>query len=457
MATITQALSRIKGRPLHVQGILDTTAVDRFFAAQGYQWRDRQLGPAVTLELFIRQVMEHNESCGWVRHWARGTFTAGAYCRARQRLPLAGLWALVRLLGAQLRAEFADAEPLWHGLRTFYLDGSGISMPDTPELQAAFGQPGNQRPGCGFPVAHLLLGFDAATGMVLDAIPGPLRTHDLADVQWIHRHLAREDLLIGDRAFGSWTHLALLISKGIHALFPIHQRRIPQSERRQRPRRRLLRRRRGGANARSRRRRNLQPRPPLDCRQVWPKPRLKPAWISAEEYAALPESITVRVIRRTVRRPGGGHMQITVVTTLLDTDEYPAQEVMELGRGRWCAELNIRHLKTTMGLEVLKCKTAAGVLKELAIFLLVYNLVRAVMLKAAAQQHLPLARISFADALAWTRCTPVGATLWTLLSNPLRPDRIEPRAVKRRPKEYDRLNRPRWEMRKALENQRKAG
>ena len=444
MATITQALSRIKGRPLHVPGILDAAAVDGFFAEQGYHWRDRQLGPAVTLELFLRQVMEHNESCGWVRHWAGGTFTTGAYCLARQRLPLAGLWALIRLLAAQLREEFAGAQPLWHGHRTFYLDGSGISMPDTPELQAAFGQPGNQRPGCGFPVAHLLLGFDAATGMVLEAIAGPLRTHDLADVQWIHRHLAREDLLIGDRAFGSWTHLALLISKGIHGLFPIHQRRLARAHK---PR---------GSRRRQRSHRHRAPLPPLDHLEVWPKPLLKPAWISAEEYAALPPSIPVRVIRRTVRRPGGGVMQITVVTTLLDGEQYPPQEVMELGRGRWCAELNIRHLKTTMGLEVLKCKTVAGVLKELAVFLLVYNLVCAVMLKAAAQQHVPLARISFADALAWMRCTPANAALWRLLVNPMRPDRIEPRAVKRRPKEYDRLNRPRWEMRKALENQRKA-
>ncbi|MDP9176037.1 MAG: transposase [Planctomycetota bacterium] len=143
-------------------------------------------------------------------------------------------------------------------------------------------------------------------------------------------------------------------------------------------------------------------------------------------------------------------MEVNLVTTLLDPQAYPADELIELGRGRWSAELNIRHLKTTMGLEILKCKTVAGVLKELAIFLLVYNLVRAVMLDASAEQGVPPDRISFADALAAVRCSRCGQALVALLVNPIRRNRLEPRAVKRRPKEYDRLNRPRQEMRNAL-------
>jgi hypothetical protein len=425
MVSIAGAVARIKDRPLEVKGILDAQAVEQVFIEQGHQWRQRTLGPAQTIELFIRQVIEGNESCACTCQRAGGAFTAGAYCAARSRLPLAGVWNLCHGVAEQLRTDHQQADSLWHGHRTLYLDGTSFSMPDTPQLQAAFGQPTGQRIGCGFPIAHLLVLFDAATGMLLEMIPAPLYTHDLRNVQAIHRHLRPGDLLIGDKAFGSWAHLALLQSAGIGGLFPLHQRRCFKA-----------------ANA--------------DGLETWPKPKNKPAWMDQQTYDALPQQITVRVISRVIRRRGFRPMHVTAVTTLLDGQEYPADELVELGRGRWTAELNIRHLKTTMNMEVLKCTTVEGVLKELAIFCLVYNLVRAVMLKAAAIQKVKVDRISFADALDWVRCTQPGQTLWKLIVNPLRTNRIEPRAVKRRPKEYDRLNKPRREMRISLRNQRKS-
>jgi hypothetical protein len=425
MASIAGTLERIKDRPLEIEGILDAQAVERVFTEHGYEWRQRTLGPAQTIELFIRQVLEGNESCACVRQRAGGAFTAGAYCQARSRLPLAAVWGLCGQAWRQLRVDHQDEAPRWHGHRTFQLDGTSFSMPDTPELQETFGQPGQQRAGCGFPVAHLLVSFDAGTGMLLEAIPAPLRTHDLRDVQFIHRHLQAGDILIGDKAFGSWAHLALLQSAQIHGLFPLHQHRPPRA-----------------GNG--------------DGVEVWPKPPRKPDWLDQARWDALPGQLTVRIVCRTIRRRGFRPLRIELVTTLLEAQEYPAAELVELAKGRWSAELNIRHLKTTMGLEVLKCQSVQGVLKELAIFCLVYNLVRAVMLKASAAQHVEVDRISFADALDWIRCTEPGASLWKLIVNPLRQDRVDPRAIKRRPKPYDLMNQPRAEMRKALKNQAKA-
>ena len=180
--------------------------------------------------------------------------------------------------------------------------------------------------------------------------------------------------------------------------------------------------------------------------------------MSRQEYDALPNSIIVRELRRTVRRTVRlGRVRsvtLTMVTTLLDPASYPASELLELRVRRWDVETNLRHLKITMNMDVLRCKTEQGVRKELAVFCLVYNLVRVVMLEAARRQAVPVARVSFADALKWTRHARPGEALRRLLVNPRRPDRLEPRCKKRRPKQYDLMNKPRDVLRKALKNQR---
>src|SRR6059058_5014733 len=177
--------------------------------------------------------------------------------------------------------------------------------------------------------------------------------------------------------------------------------------------------------------------------------------MSREQYDALPDSIIVREIRRTVRRPDGRRITVTVVTTLLDETLYPADEIVALRLRRWDVETNLRHLKITMGLDVLRCKTELGVRKELAVFCLVYNLVRVVMLEAADRHQVPVSRISFADALKWMRHARPGDRLAELIVNPLRPDRLEPRCRKRRPKQYDLMNKPRDVLRKALKKRRR--
>jgi hypothetical protein len=182
--------------------------------------------------------------------------------------------------------------------------------------------------------------------------------------------------------------------------------------------------------------------------------------MSREQYDALPDSITVREIRRRVRLGKGGRggrrITVTIITTLLDPLLYPADELIELRLRRWDVETNLRHLKTTMGLDVLRCKTEAGVRKELAVFCLVYNLVRVVMLQAADRQRVPVSRISFADALHWMRHARACDRLPDLVINPLRPNRIEPRCRKRRDKQYDLMNKPRRVLRKALQTRSKS-
>jgi hypothetical protein len=295
----------------------------------------------------------------------------------------------------------------------------------------------------------MLVLFSAATGLLLDAFASPLRTGDLAQTPELHLHLDGGDVLIGDDSFGTYAHLALLLQAKLHGLFPVHHRRIvdftpgrphcPEGNKAVAgvPRSRWVR--RLGKD---------------DQIVEWLKPRERPPWMSERQYDALPDSITVRELRRTVTAPDGSPVTLTVVTTLLDPAAYPAGDLMALRLRRWDVETNIGHLKTTMKMDVLRCKSEQGVRKELAVFCLVYNLVRVVMLEAAARQDVAVARVSFADALRWVRHARPGDALPDLAVNPHRPDRAEPRCKKRRAKQYDLMNKPRAQLRKALKKER---
>jgi hypothetical protein len=172
--------------------------------------------------------------------------------------------------------------------------------------------------------------------------------------------------------------------------------------------------------------------------------------MTAEEYARLPESLLVREVRFAVREPGRRVRQVTLVTTLLDPRRYSARALAKLYAQRWQAETDLRHLKQTLGMDVLRCTTLSGVVKELLRFVVVYNLVRRVMREASRRQHVAPDRISFVDALRWLRHARPGEDLPRLRVNPKRPGRVEPRVCKRRPKQYPRMTRPRAELRKAL-------
>lgn len=320
-------------------------------------------------------------------------------------------------------------------------------MPDTPELQAAFGQPGGQKPGCGFPVAHLLAQFHAGTGMLRKMIEAPLRTHDMAGIQATHSHMEVNDVMLGDRAFCSYVHLALLFQAGMHGVFRVHQRIVvdfrigrmhappfgPYSKLRGLPKSRWI-----------------KWQGHLDQLVEYFKPKQKPEWMTTEEFEALPASLVVRELRYQIKEAGYRTREITLVTTLLDPERYPAEELAQLYADRWQVETNLRHLKQTLSMDVLRCKTVEGVQKELRMFALVYNLVRLVMLRSAELQNVRPDRISFVDALRWLSQSGNGRTIAELRIVPRRPHRIEPRVIKRRMKEYDLMTKPRAVLRQAL-------
>lgn len=449
---ITGALGRIKRDPL---GALGRGAVESVCRELGYAWRDRTLDPATTLALFVQQVLHGNCPCSEVRHLAAGPwFTPGAYCQARARLPLAVYQSLLtRVVDAAL-PHTRQGGHRWRGHRVFHVDGTTFSMPDTPRLQEAFGHPAGQARGCSFPAAHLLVLFSASTGLLLDAAAGPLYTGDVGAAAGMHPHLDEGDVLVGDDAFGTYAHLALLLRAGLHGLFPVHHSRTVDFT----PGRPHCREGKGAAPGMPRSR-WLKPLGRDDQVVEWFKPKEKPRWMGERAFAELPESITVRELRRTVTSPAGNRVTLTMVTTLTDPRLYPAdgdRSLTELRMRRWDVETNIRHLKATMGLDVLRCRTEQGVRKELCVFGIVYNLVRVAMLEAARRQDVPVARISFADAYRWLRHARPGDVMPDLLVNPHRPGRAEPRAIKRRAKPHDLMNKPRDKLRKALKKQRKA-
>ena len=450
--SIAGAVARLK-RAADPLGAPGRGAVEAVCGELGHAWRDRTLDPATTVALFVQQVLHGNCPCSEVRHLSAASFTPGAYCQARSRLPLAVYRSLLtRVVDAAL-PRTREADHLWRGHRVFHVDGTTFSMPDTPRLRGVFGQPAAQAAGCGFPAAHLLVLFSASTGLLLDTAAGPLYTGDVGVAAGMHPHLGAGDVLVGDDAFGTYAHLALLLRDGLHGLFPVHHSRIvdftpgrphcPEGK---------------GAVAGMARSRWVESLGRDDQLVEWFKPKTRPAWMTKRAYADLPESITVRELRRTVTGPAGNAVTLTMVTTLTDARAYPADgggSLAELRMRRWDVETNIRHLKTTMGLEVLRCKTEDGVRKELCVFGIVYNLVRVAMLEAARRQGVPVARVSFADAYRWLRHARPGDALPPLLVNPDRPGRAEPRVVKRRAKPHDLMNKPRDALRKALKKQRK--
>lgn len=424
---------------------LDPDAIHAACRSVGHRTRRCVLDPGAVIHWFVLQILHGNTSLEHVARLGRGRFTGAAYCLARSALPLAVFQCvLVELIKALIPAT--QSEGLWRGHRTFLVDGSAFSMPDTPELQARFGQPGGQAPGCGFPVAKILALFHAGTGVLLKVLVTPLRAHEMASVEAIHPALQPGDVLVGDRGFCSYAHLAMLARGGIHAVFRLHQRQIVDFTP-DRPHARPGSKRAAKGLPRSRWLRSLGV---LDQVVEWFKPEDRPEWMTAEQYEALPETLTVRELRYEVGRRGFRTRAVTLVTTLLDAEVYPPKELAELYGSRWRVELNLRHLKTTMKMDVLKCKTVEGVLKELAVYAIVYNLVRVVMVEASRRQGVAVERISFVDASRWLTEARPGEELAKLVVNADRPGRHEPRVRKRRPKQYPVMTRRRSVLRKGL-------
>lgn len=442
-SSIVDAVATIKHS---VAQCLTADAIEEICRAEGHRWRQRELGPAKTIHAFISQILNGNTACAHTVRLARLSCSAEAYCQARARLPLA---VFERLLQETSRRARRTSVPLWRGHRTFLIDGSSFSMPDTDELREHFGQSGAQQPGCGFPTAHWLTMFDAASGLLVKQLASPMRTHDMSQVAQLHSELRPGDVLVGDKAFASYAHLALLSQAKLHGVFRAHQRQLISF----RKDRKLVGKLPKGTKAKQATGELVHKLGKFDQLVKYRRPAQRPSWLSATAYAALPEEIVVREVRYRVRLKHCRTREITLVTTLLDAHLYPAEALAELYGMRWCVETNLGHLKTTMGMEVLRCETVDGVQKELAIYALVYNLVRLTMLKASAEQHARVERISFVDALRWLAQSIRERTPLRLREQPARPDRLEPRVRKRRPKEYDLMRLPRCQLRERLTSQ----
>ena len=407
---------------------------------------------AVTLWAFLSQAVSASKSCVAAVARVMALFTvlgrqpcnagSGAYCKARAKLPERFLQRLACEVGCQLENE-APNEWRWHGHRVDLVDGSTLSMPDTPANQEAYPQSRSQRPGVGFPLLRWVAIIGLATGAVLATAVGRYRgkqTGETALFRALLDTLRPGDVLVADRYYCSYWMIALALARKVHVVFRQHQLRHTDF----------------------RRGRRLGPD---DHVVTWTKPQ-RPDWMDAETYAAVPDELTMREVRGVIATPGCRVRALVVVTTFTDAAEYPRQDILELYHARWHAEIDLRSIKTYLQMEILRCRTPAMVRKEIWAHLLAYNLVRQVMAQAARAHGVTPRQLSFTGALQTLSAyhtlllAATAADLPGLIRQILtaiathrvgnRPDRYEPRKIKRRPKGYPRLLRPRAEERAAL-------
>jgi len=454
MASISRTLSRIKR---DLQPFVPEENILSACRAAGHRWRKRQLGPVETIHLFIVQVLCFNTAMTALRHVGDKAVKASGYCKARMRLPLKALQTLLVQSSASMRDACRSSGGLWCGLRAYLVDGSSTITPDTPDSQKAFGQPHGCKKGCGFPVPKILGLFDAFSGLIVQMLGFPLYTHEQSKVWMLHPLLGSGDLLVGDRGFCSFVHLAMLFSHGIHGLFRIHQKQIVDFRPHRKYRRKYPKGGRVSGKKKLPRSRFVRRLGKWDQVVEWFKDAAgKASWMSREEYALLPESLLVRELRFVLERKGQRTRTITLATTLLDPMLYPKEKIAELYGVRWQVETHFAELKTLLKMRKVKSQTPDGVLKELTVYALVYNLVHQVMVKAAERQRVTPDRISFIDTVRWLLSAEPGEEMPDLVINPRRPGRHEPRVVKDRQDSYKVMTRPRDELRNAPKNQAKS-
>jgi DDE family transposase len=398
-------------------------------------FRKRSFDPVVTIHLFILQILHGNTAILHLRHLVCSAVNAAAYCRARMRVPLAVYQTLLDYSASRV---CAGGKPVLAAVRRVLLvDGTSSLTPDTPSIRKLFKQPANLKPGCGYPMAKVVALFDTASGAILRPIICSLFVHEASNVWKLHPLLQAGDLLIGDRAFCSYVHLAMLSANRLLGLFRVHQKQKVDFRRG----------RRHGGKGRTKSR-FIRKLGPLDQRVEWFRPQEKPKWMSRKQFAALPSGLIVRELRYRLPARGQRTRGVTIVTTLLDEKLHPAEKIAELYGLRWQVETHFRELKTGMKMNQLKCKTAEGVKKELLMYFITYNLIRRVILDAAQRQHLEATRISFIDASRWLANARDGDDLIVLAVVPLRPNRHEPRVKKYLKYRYRSMTRPRHIMKK---------
>ncbi len=410
-------------------------------------WKDRIYSPLVTLWVFLGQVLSADHSCRaavarLIAHRvSRGqgpcSAETSAYCQARKRLPEAFFSSIVRNTGRALDDE-VKTEWLWKQRRVYMYDGAMVALPDTPENQSDYPQPKTQKPGIGYPVVRVVAVFSLACGAVIDAgfsrYAGKGQS-ELALLRGLMNGFRPGDVLLADRLMCSWREMAMLKARGVHIVTRLSAVRKADFRRGKRVRK--------------------------DNHVVdWPKPQLRSV-VSSDE--SLPDSLTVREVRIRLDRPGFRSKTIVVVTTLLD-EEITASDLADLYRARWNNEVDLRTLKQTMQMDVLRCKTPELTRKEIWTHLLAYNLIHTMMAQAANRHKCQPRSINFKGTVQVLQAfqTRIEASAQrslharTILYEQIleaiathrvadRPDRVEPRLHKRRPKHYGYLTKPRVE------------
>ena len=408
--------------------------------------RERLFPPTETLSMFIAQIFSQDRSCqNIVNQAATKSLVAGltpcsthtgAYCKARQRLPLEMPQSLARFLGRSIE-ENIPTSWRWHDRRVRVVDGTSVTMPDTKENQSIYPQQGGQKPGLGFPIARLIAVTDLFSGAILDVAFGRFQGKG-SDEQSLLRSVSglfeSGDIILGDAFFPSFLFIIAMREKGVDIL-------MEQM---------------GG------RRKNTDFRSGISLGKLdhiveYSKPAKKPDWIDRAQFDALPDKIAVREFKQKGK---------IFVTTLTDVKVYSKRSIAKLYRHRWEIETNIGQIKTILGMNILSCKTPEMISKEIWVTILGYNIIRLLMAQSAAITNLRATDISFKHCLQlWLNYLQQTATidansmmiLLTIMAQQRvgnRPGRIEPRALKRRPKAYPMLMKPRAE---ARENVRKNG
>ena len=426
--------------------------VEEVLKEEGVRYRERIFSPLVTIWTFLTQVLSLDHCClkAVARLIAYRTANGqepcsaetGSYCKARQRLPLGVITRLVHRTAAVLE-QHAPMDWLWKGREVLLVDGTTVSMPDTVQNQKAFPQSKSQAPGVGFPIARVVAIISLATGVLRDLAIGPYKGKETGEPALLRELLGRlkgGEILLGDRCFASYFGITLLDQRDVDGLFRMHQLRKYDFRRGQR----------------------LGISDHIVC---WTKP-LRPRWMSQEMYDSLPETLRVRELRVTIQQPGFRVDELVLATTLLDPLEYSKEELATLYFERWNIELDLRSIKCVMQMDVLRCETPEMVVKEVWMHSLAYNLIRGVIAAEAEAHGKQPRQISFAGTLQTmaafgdllhlapleTHQNLVDVMLRAIGTHEVgnRPGRVEPRAIKRRPKPHDLLTEPRKQARNRL-------
>lgn len=435
--------------------VLSEGAVAQALAALSIDWLDRIYSPLVTLWVFLGQILSRDHSCRaavarLIAHRvSRGeracSAETGAYCQARKRLPEEFFAAVARKAGQALD-EGAQQGWLWKGRRVLVYDGSTVSMPDTAENQQVYPQPPQQQPGLGFPLARIAAFFSLSCGAVIDLAISPYAgkgNSELGMLRKLWEVLRPGDIMLADRYMCAWYEIYLLQQRGIDTVTRVHHcRRVDF--------------RRGKRLGKD------------DHIVEWHRPgRIRS--IDWQTLKLLPERLTIRETHVRIQQPGFRCRSMIVVSTLLNAEAVSASDLADLYRARWNAELDLRSLKQTMQMDILRCKTPELVRKEIWVHILAYNLIRTIIAQTASKHHIEPRTISFKGAVQTLEAfQPLIATqgdrdtahrgnLYQKMLDAIathrvadRPDRFEPRQRKRRQKKYDRMMKPRNELKREM-------